>query len=83
MKLTPCDISELGISKEDKKTENQKILEAFIATGCPCCEVTEYSQKSAARAQTSLYSSARRYFGDMVTVMRRGEKVYLVRKEAM
>ena len=83
MKLTPCDISVLGINEEVKKSENQKILEAFIASGLPCCEVVEYSQKSAARAQTSLYSSAKRYFGGEVTVMRRGEKVYLVRKEAL
>ena len=83
MKLTPCNISELGLSKEEKKSENQKILEEFVASGLPCCKVVEYHQRNAAAAQTSLYSSAKRYFGDKVTVIRRGDNVYLVRKEAM
>lgn len=60
-----------------KKTKNQEILDAFIASGEPFAMYEGWSAMDAKSAAGSLQQSAKRYRIDVTVVVRDG-KVYLI-----
>lgn len=74
-KLTP--VKEVPNRNLYKKTKNQDILEAFIASDVPFAMYEGWSAMDAKSAAGSLQQSAKRYHLD-VDVVARDNKVYLI-----
>lgn len=81
-KLTPIKNCEEVLGRCYKRTKNQEILEAFIASGEKCCLYEGWTNADAGAAATSLTQSANRYkLNNTVLVISRKDNVYLIRKD--
>ena len=61
------------------KTENRRILEEFISSDCECCEVVDYTQKTATIATGSLNQSIKTYRFSGIRAITKDNRVYLIR----
>lgn len=77
VKVDPSAIS-IGISK---RADNLHLLEEFMAMDVSCVEYIGYPQKSSAICQASILQSAKLYGFYSIGVIRRGDHVYLIRKD--
>lgn len=86
MKLIYGTKEEFGIDTVLYRVRNTKIisiLDEFAESGKEVAEV-KYDQKNAKSAYTSLTQAIRRYrerYANLITVARRGDRVFLIRKE--
>lgn len=65
---------------DQKRTRNRDILEEFANSGEDCVMLKDWKHKNAASFQASLLNSIR-YFGiKNVSVVVRGDNIYLLRK---
>lgn len=76
MKLVPCDKKELGFLY--KRTKNLVILEEFANSDYDCVRVM-FDNTSAKNATNSLSSSINRFRMNGIKVVRRKDKVYLIK----
>ena len=61
-----------------KRTKNQQLLEDFLASGMPACEL---KINDTAKKPASNLRSAAKHFSLPVTVISRHDKIYLIRRE--
>lgn len=86
MKLVYGTKDEFGIDIIGCRVRNTKIisiLDEFVESGKEVAEV-KYDQKNAKSAYASLGQAIRRYrerYENLITVTRRGDRVFLIRKE--
>lgn len=77
MKLYP--VKEIDLRVRRPYTNNFKVLQEFVEGDYDIVEVRDFTNKNASSCASSLNSSARRYKFN-VMVIRRGERVFLMRK---
>ena len=63
------------------KTNTLQLLEEFMAMDATCVEYVGYAHKSAESCRSSIHQSIRRYGFHNIGVLRRGDHVYLIRKD--
>ena len=63
------------------KTNNLQLLEGFMAMDVTCVEYVGYTHKSAETCQSSIHQSIKLYGFHDIGVLRRGDHVYLIRKD--
>lgn len=83
-----CDISEIedlkhGLSKGSEYSKPLKLIDQFVESGLKCAEVKDFrSYKDVKSCAMSLGNALIRADADnTVSVVRRGEKIFLVRKD--
>lgn len=79
-KLVKVEPSILG-KTVGPKTNNLRLLEEFMATNATCVEYVGYPHKNAEVCQGSVYQSTKLYGFHNIGVLRRGDHVYLIRKD--
>ena len=77
MRMVPADLKEV---RHYKKTRNLAILEEFLASGYDCVLLENFPHKDAKTCQSSLMGSARRFGINGVAVVKRNDKIYLLKK---
>lgn len=77
MKLVPCNEDDLKIVKS--KTDIYKTLSEFIHSDCDIMEIKDFTHKSAVVCAGCISQSVKRYRFN-IQVVKRGERVFLVRK---
>lgn len=77
MEMIPTDRPKVN---DQKRTRNRDILEEFVNSGEDCVLLKDCKHKSAASFQASLLNSIRYFDIKNVSVVVRGEKIYLLRK---
>lgn len=80
MKLVPYHKDKLG--GVFSRSENRKILEEFMNSGLDCAKVENFTQKSASTCSSSLALSIKRYHYTSIQAVKRGDEVFLVRKQS-
>lgn len=80
MKLTPCNIEEIGGMGYYKKSNNYRILSEFISSGLKAAKVEEFTQKSATSCAASLNASIKRYRMNSIYAIERKGEVFLIRE---
>lgn len=78
MKLTPYNKNDLVIRRP--KSDNFGLLSEFVNGGLECAKVEGYPHHDATTCATSLRQSIKRYGFLGITVAKRGDDVYLVKK---
>ena len=81
MTLTPYDVEKIESANAFKKTSNLKILEEFTNSGMKCAILEDYPHKNANSCVSCLRASISRFRMRGLGVIKRGEKVYLVRND--
>lgn len=77
MRMVPAD---LKVVRHYKKTRNLAILEEFLASGYDCVLLEDFPHKDAKACQASLMCSARHFGINSVVVVKRNDKIYLLKK---
>jgi hypothetical protein len=80
MKLVPTNIKELGTVRRPY-TPNYKILCEFRDSKYECVELKDYTHKDAHSCSTSFLNSIKRYKMTNIMVLKRGERVFLIKVE--
>lgn len=78
MKLVPCTEEELRWVRP--KTDLWSVLNEFIESGHDVVEVKEFTNKNAESCSSSMSAAIKRYKFNC-TVIKRGERVFLVRNK--
>ena len=81
MTLTPYDVEKIENFRGFKKTSNYKILEEFINSGMKCAVIDDYPHKNAACCVNCLRTSINRFGMLNIGIIKRKDKVYLVRND--
>ena len=63
------------------KTNNLQLLEGFMAMDVTCVEYVGYTHKNAEVCRSSIYQSIKLYGFRNIGVLRRGDHIYLIRKD--
>lgn len=79
-KLVKVEPSTLGKAVRPK-TNNFRLLEEFMAMDATCVEYVGYAHKNAETCQSSIHQSTKLYGFHNIGVLRRGDHVYLIRKD--
>lgn len=79
--LTPVNVSEIPDCRVQKNS-GPSIVRAFLESGYEACKVDVSGQSTPAYAQMLLANAVHRICRGKVSVLRRNDEVYLVRKEA-
>lgn len=80
-KLTPVKNYEEVIGRFYNRTKNYIVLDDFLNSGEKCCLYEGWTAADAGSAASSLLQSAHRYHLDLIDVVSRGDKVYIIRKD--
>ena len=80
MKIVPVSRESINIRGE-KQAELLEILMSFNTTDYECVELVDYPQKDATNCVNSIREAMKRYRIGGIRVSRRGEKVYLIKKD--
>lgn len=87
MRFVPCDISEIEAIETDRRRaiENSakisKLINDFVESGLQCSEVVDYSYKNPYSCCVSLRNTIKYNHIHTVSVVKRGRRIFLVRKE--
>ena len=81
MTLTPYDVEKIENFRGFKKTSNYKILEEFINSGMKCAVIDDYPHKNANCCVSCLRASVTRFGMLNIGIIKRKDKVYLVRND--
>jgi hypothetical protein len=79
MKLVPVSIEELGEVKRPY-SNLYAILMEFENSGHDCMKVENYTQKRSAICANSLRSAVKRYGLNSISIVKRGDNIYLLKK---
>ena len=79
MKMVPVDKKVLNI--QTMRSNNYAILKEFIESDADCVELLDHGHCSARTCQSCLLSSAKRFGFGSVGIIKRGEHIYLYRKD--
>lgn len=79
-KLVKVEPSMLGKAMRPK-TDNLRLLEEFAEMDVTCVEYVGYAHKSAEVCRSSIYQSIKLYGFHNIGVLRRGDHIYLIRKD--
>lgn len=83
MIMVPYDLKKIEKVDGYKKSNNQKIIEEFLATGLNCVRVEGWTQKTALSCAGSLNRSIKKYkMTGARSISRKGE-VFLIRLSAI
>ena len=81
MTLLPYDVEKIENFKAYRKTSNYKILEEFTNSGLKCAVIEDYPHKTANICANSLRVSIARFGMLGIGVIKRKDKVYLIRND--
>lgn len=79
MRAVPYDFKKIERVKGYKKSDNQKILEEFLASGHDCVKVEDWNQKSAMSCAGSFNKTIERFKMTGARAISRKGEVFLVK----
>lgn len=85
MTLVPYSIENLETmtTRYYKSTKNLRVIDEFIKSDLCCAEITNFDSKNAKSLYGSLYKSIKRFRKEEVAILKRGERLFLVRKSCL
>lgn len=81
MRFVPIPKQEMPAHNGYRKTKNQRLAEDFLASGAECARLEGWRYCSASVGVQTLAASFERYGYHQIAVVRRGDEIYLVKKE--
>lgn len=83
MRLVPYDLKKIKKVNGYRKSENQKIIEEFLASEHDCVKIEGWAQKTAVSCAGSLNKSIERYKMTGAKAISRDNEVFLIRVSAI